>query len=155
MAEPSVQNPLPVTIRTYRPEDREAVRKLYLEGLVGGKIASNDTGLDIDDIQGAYLSSPDSRFWVAVNQQGEVVGNIGVQQCEDGLAEIRRLRVRQDSRRRGVGSAHEPPGLVDDDERRRFRARKIAPDAIQHAEHRRGALLLGEPGQDEGRAPLI
>jgi ribosomal protein S18 acetylase RimI-like enzyme len=105
MPEPSVQNPLPVTIRTYRPEDQAQVRKLYLEGLVGGKIASNDTGLDIDDVPSAYLLSPDNHFWVAVNQKGEVVGNIGVQQCEDGVAEIRRLRVRQDSRRRGVGSA--------------------------------------------------
>src|SRR5438105_5933936 len=105
MPDPSVPNPLPVTIRTYRPADQAQVRKLYLEGLVGGKIASNDTGLDIDDVRSAYLLSPDNHFWVAVNTQGEIVGNIGVQQCEDGVAEIRRLRVRQDSRRRGVGSA--------------------------------------------------
>ena len=30
---------------------------------------------------------------------------IGVQQVEDGVGEIRRLRVRQDSRRRGVGTS--------------------------------------------------
>jgi GNAT superfamily N-acetyltransferase len=41
---------------------------------------------------------------VAENEQGEVVGIIGVQQDEPGIGEIRRLRVRQDSRRRGVGS---------------------------------------------------
>src|SRR5438105_7567598 len=39
MPDPSVPNPLPVTIRTYRPADQAQVRKLYLEGLVGGKIA--------------------------------------------------------------------------------------------------------------------
>src|SRR5438094_4259181 len=81
MPDPSVQNPLPVTIRTYRPADQAQVRKLYLEGLVGGKIASNDTGLDIDDVRSAYLLSPDNHSWVAVNQQGEIVGNSWVQQC--------------------------------------------------------------------------
>jgi ribosomal protein S18 acetylase RimI-like enzyme len=96
---------LPITIRTYRPEDRDACRSLYVDGLVGGKIAANDTGLDIDDIPSAYLCSSDDHFWVAVNPEGEVVGMIGVQQVENGVAEIRRLRVRKDSRRRGVGSA--------------------------------------------------
>src|SRR5215211_6640144 len=97
---------LPITIREARPEDYAACRKLYLEGLIGNsKIAENDTGLDIDDIAAAYMSSPDNHFWVALNKEGEVVGMIGVQQCEHGVGEIRRLRVRQDSRRRGVGSA--------------------------------------------------
>lgn len=107
MSEGSVHNPLPITIRTYEPGDKPVVQKLYLEGLIGGKIASNDTGLDIDDIQSAYLSDPKSHFWVAVNKDGEIVGMIGVQHShsEPDIAEVRRLRVRQDSRRRGVGSA--------------------------------------------------
>jgi ribosomal protein S18 acetylase RimI-like enzyme len=96
---------LPITIRTYRPEDRSACKALYVDGLIAGKIAANDTGLDIDDIPAAYLADPSSHFWVAENQQGQIVGMIGVQHCEDNIAEIRRLRVRQDSRRRGVGSA--------------------------------------------------
>lgn len=96
---------LPITIRVYRPQDQCACQKLYLEGLIGGRIASNDTGVDIDDIPAAYLASPDNRFWVAENQQGEIIGIIGVQQGEPGIGEIRRLRVRQDSRRRGVGSS--------------------------------------------------
>ena len=41
---------LPIKIRTYRPEDCTACRSLYVGGLVGGKIAANDTGLDIDGI---------------------------------------------------------------------------------------------------------
>jgi ribosomal protein S18 acetylase RimI-like enzyme len=96
---------LPVTIRSYLPRDKEPCQKLYREGLIGGKIAENDTGLDIDDIPSAYLKSPNNHFWIAENQQGEVVGIIGVQEDEPGIGEIRRLRVRQDSRRRGVGSA--------------------------------------------------
>jgi ribosomal protein S18 acetylase RimI-like enzyme len=104
MPEPALPN-LPVTIRSYRPEDDGACQMLYKEGLIGGKIAPNDTGADIDDIEAAYMRSPDNHFWVAENQQGEVIGIIGVQQDEPGIGEIRRLRVRQDSRRRGVGSA--------------------------------------------------
>jgi ribosomal protein S18 acetylase RimI-like enzyme len=104
MPEPALPN-LPVTIRPYCAADREACQTLYREGLIGGKIAPNDTGADIDDIEAAYMRSPDNHFWVAENMQGEVIGIIGVQQDEPGIGEIRRLRVRQDSRRRGVGSA--------------------------------------------------
>src|SRR4051812_47646709 len=96
---------LEIKIRSYRPEDRDACRSLYVDGLVGGKIAANDTGLDIDDIPAAYLGSHDDHFWVAENPDGKIVGMIGVQRCEDSMGEIRRLRVRKDSRRRGVGSA--------------------------------------------------
>ena len=95
---------IPITIRPYCGDFDAACRTLYVEGLVGGKIAQNDTGLDIDDIQNAYMASPDSHFWVALNPEGEVVGMIGVQRAEDGVGEIRRLRVRQDCRRRGIGT---------------------------------------------------
>ena len=104
MPEPALPIP-PVTIRSYLPKDKLPCQTLYREGLIGGKLAPNDTGADIDDIAAAYMCSPDNHFWVAENQQGEVVGIIGVQQDEPGIGEIRRLRVRQDSRRRGVGSA--------------------------------------------------
>ena len=85
---------------------------LYREGLLGGKIAENDTGLDIDDIESAYLNNRGSHFWVAVTTPTpgsmapcEIIGMIGVQHHEDNVGEIRRLRVRKDMRRRGVGSA--------------------------------------------------
>jgi putative acetyltransferase len=87
-----------------------ACRKLYVEGLLGGKLAENDTGLDIDDIEAAYMSTPGNHFWVAQTEgtgngeSGELVGMIGVQHHEEGAAEIRRLRVAQQARRRGVGT---------------------------------------------------
>ncbi|WP_428937810.1 GNAT family N-acetyltransferase [Fontivita pretiosa] len=94
-----------VTIRSFRRSDGPACRKLYSEGLLGGKLAENDTGADIDDIEAAYLRSPGNHFWVAVDQQGQVVGMIGVQHHEQGKAEIRRLRVREDLRhRREIGT---------------------------------------------------
>ena len=96
--------PIPVNIRTYEPRDRDVVKRLYVEGLIGGHIAPNDTGLDIEDVQGAYFSSPGNHLWVAENEKGEVVGMIAVQIYRQSEGEIRRLRVRQDARRRGIGA---------------------------------------------------
>ncbi|CAN5403583.1 hypothetical protein BH10PLA1_BH10PLA1_17380 [soil metagenome] len=93
-----------VTVRPYRKSDLAACRKLYKEGLLGGKIAENDTGMDIDDIEQAYMQRPGSCFWVAENHLHEILGMVGVQQHEPGVGEIRRLRVQQDHRRRGIGS---------------------------------------------------
>ena len=103
----TVPDPVPFSIRTYRPSDADACAQLYREGLLGGKIAENDTGLDMDDIQAAYLANSGSHFWVAelTTLSHEIVGMIGVQQHEDNVGEIRRLRVRHDLRRRGIGSA--------------------------------------------------
>jgi ribosomal protein S18 acetylase RimI-like enzyme len=98
-------------IRSFRREDLPACTQLYVDGLVGGRMAENDTGVDIDDIESAYMSTPGSHFWVAetktVGNGGgtHVIGMIGVQQHEQSVGEIRRLRVHHDFRRRGVGSA--------------------------------------------------
>lgn len=98
-------SPIPVTIRSYEARDREVCRRLYEEARLDGSSPSNDTGADVEDIESAYMRSPDSHFWVAESRSGEVVGMIGVQQHESGEGEIRRLRVRSDLRRRGIGSA--------------------------------------------------
>lgn len=97
-------DPLPpgVSIRTFAAADHDACRTLYVDGLLGGAIGENDSGVDIDDIAGAYLRDG-NQFWVA-DERGAVVGMIGVQRHEDGVAEIRRLRVRPDRRRRGIGA---------------------------------------------------
>jgi ribosomal protein S18 acetylase RimI-like enzyme len=94
-----------VRIRSFRAEDLPACRQLYVEGLLGGKLAENDSGLDIDDIDQAYMRTEGNHFWVAeADGSNEVVGMIGVQHFSEGDAEIRRLRVRSDMRRRGIGS---------------------------------------------------
>ena len=113
-------------VRSFTAEDAAACRDLYTGGLLGGQIAQNDTGLDIDDIAAAYLADPLNHFWVAEvappstldGQMGDggaadnpsglppgsVVGMIGVQHHDEGVGEIRRLRVHPDHRRRRVGS---------------------------------------------------
>ena len=101
-------HPVPATpafVRSFRLEDQVACNALYTGGLISGKIADNDTGYDIDHIFDAYMKSPGSHFWVAEATGGQIVGTIGVQHHEDGCGEIRRLRVRPDFRRRGVGTA--------------------------------------------------
>src|SRR5690554_475555 len=92
-------------IRSFRKEDLPACRVLYQEGLLGGKIAENDTALDIDDIESVYMNSPGNHFWVAESDTGEVLGMIGVQHHDKDEAQIRRLRVAQSHRRQGIGSS--------------------------------------------------
>jgi GNAT superfamily N-acetyltransferase len=95
----------PWKIRSFRPSDLAACRKLYVEGLLGGKLAENDTALDIDDIDAVYMHTDGNHFWIAENLFGEIVGMIGVQHHEEGVGQVRRLRVRQDHQRRGIGKA--------------------------------------------------
>lgn len=107
-------------IRPYNDGDGPHCKSLYSQGLLGGKLAPNDTGIDIDDIRSAYLLDPHSGFWVAhlrpqadpalatwlgpEDKPGMVVGMVGVQHHEEGIGEIRRLRVHPRHRRRGIGS---------------------------------------------------
>jgi len=57
---------IPITIRPFQPADLAACQKLYREGLLGTtKIADNDTGFDIDDIESAYMKKPGNCFYVA------------------------------------------------------------------------------------------
>jgi len=93
----------PVVIRSFTRADQAACKALYEQGLIGGKISENDTGLDIDDIEAAYMKDG-NHFWVA-EADGTVVGTIGVQHHDEGTGEIRRLRVHPEYRRRGIGTA--------------------------------------------------
>ncbi len=93
-----------IRIRSFTQADAEVCKSLYMTGIIRGKIADNDTGLDIDDIASAYMNSPGNHFWVAEEPGGQVVGMIGVQQHDSGEGEIRRLRVHKDARGRGIGS---------------------------------------------------
>jgi ribosomal protein S18 acetylase RimI-like enzyme len=92
-------------VRSFRRADLPVCRKLYVEGLLGGKLAENDTGLDIDDIESVYMNTPGNHFWVAENRDGQIVGMIGVQHHDQEVGQVRRLRVDRDYRRRGIGKA--------------------------------------------------
>lgn len=92
-------------IRSFKPADAAACKQLYTEGLLSKSLPPNDTGYDMDDIAGVYMKRPENHFWVAHTDEGEIVGMLGVQHHEKGIAEIRRLRVAKGYRRRGIGSA--------------------------------------------------
>ena len=96
---------IPALVRSFVCADAPSCKRLYQDGLTGGRIADNDTGFDIDDIVAAYMKHPGNHFWVAQTPDGAIVGMIGVQQHDEGIGEIRRLRVASAFRRRGIGSA--------------------------------------------------
>jgi ribosomal protein S18 acetylase RimI-like enzyme len=95
----------PIKVRSFKASDQSACAELYRQGLLGGKLAENDSGLDIDDIQSVYMQTEGNHFWVAQTLEGNVVGMIGVQHHDEDVGEIRRLRVHPDYRRRGIGSS--------------------------------------------------
>ncbi len=87
--DPALSN---LKVRSYRPGDQEVVSRLYVEGLLAGQIAPNDTGADIENIREAYFDDERSHFWVAELEE-KVLGMIGVAREDENIAEIRRLRV--------------------------------------------------------------
>ena len=97
-------DPGPIELRMAVESDCAALRDLFEAGLLERQVPSNDTGADIDNLMEAYFSDEgQSGFWIA-EDRGDLIGMIGVQRASDHTAEIRRLRVREDYRRRGVGS---------------------------------------------------
>ena len=93
-----------VEIRQARDDDHAALRVLFQQGVVEGQVRDNDTGADIDNLhEGYFADEGHSGFWVAVCD-GQVIGMVGVQRTAENSAEIRRLRVGHDYRRRGVGT---------------------------------------------------
>ncbi len=101
----SVSTEIAYQIRSFESRDLAACRRLYTDGLLAGTLAPNDTGWDIDNLEQVYMRDARNHFWVATTPEGKVVGMLGVQHHEPGVAEIRRLRVAADHRRRGIGSA--------------------------------------------------
>ncbi len=93
-----------ISMRLVVDDDHAAVRDLFENGLIEGFVADNDTGADMENIAEAYFSDEgQSALWVADYDEA-VIGMIGVQKTSDHGAEIRRLRVRSDFRRQGVGA---------------------------------------------------
>lgn len=86
------------------PGDHDDIRTLFYAGVDEGQVRDNDTGADVDNLEEGYFSDEDaSCFWVArINDV--IVGMIGVQLTSDNTAEIRRLRVAEGFRRRGIGT---------------------------------------------------
>lgn len=93
-----------VVVRLATPADQPSLRHLFQEGVQEGHVPLNDTGADIDNLQEGYFKDDGaSAFWVA-SWREEVLAMIGVQKIEPNCAEMRRLRVKSQYRRHGIGS---------------------------------------------------
>ena len=94
-----------INIRTATATDIPSLRGLFEASLYEGHVRINDSGADIENLDAGYFDDDGrSGFWVA-EVPDQVVGMIGVQCVADEVAEIRRLRVLDDYRRKGIGAS--------------------------------------------------
>ena len=100
---PTEGQTLPVSIRRYRPADREAVRKLHDEALndVGAHLGRGPWDSDLDAIESVYLRAG-GEFLVGV-LEGVIVAMGALRPDPDGRAWITRRRVSPRLQGRGIG----------------------------------------------------
>ncbi len=96
--------PRGAAIRTASENDVPVLLELFERSRIEGQLRENDTGADLGHLVAGYFECKDSGFWVA-EIEAVIVGMIGVQRVSDDSAEIRRLRVRDGFRRKGIGSS--------------------------------------------------
>ena len=101
-------------IREYRSADHLSVRQIFTNGQLGLAIGEpfesevrayikKSLSLDLSDIPAHYMIHPGSNFWVA-EIAGEVKGMVAIQHKDKDAAELRRMSVSSDTRRRGIGN---------------------------------------------------
>ena len=100
-ASPSVPEPNhgDLIIRPVRIEDQVAIEGIFSEDTIGGGFNLQETATLVS----TYESNPDSRLWVAEIGDAGPVGVVGVWHADDHVAELRRLRVLRQYRKRGIG----------------------------------------------------
>ncbi len=104
MADRTDLNLKQISMRLVDDADHASVRELFRAGLIEGLVPENDTGADMENIAEAYFSDEgQSALWVA-DYENSIIGMVGVQKTSDHGAEVRRLRVHADYRRKGVGA---------------------------------------------------
>ena len=100
-----------VNVRTFHPEDADAVRRLFARGqrdFAAGREAPVERYIelslvaDLSDVPLHYLNEPGSHFWVA-EVDDQVKGMVGVQRRSEAEGELRRMSVAGDARRQGIG----------------------------------------------------
>ena len=92
-------------IKSYEEKYKERVIKLIFD------IAEIELGHhsksgrpDIKNIPEFYQKNGKNNFWVAVDEDDNLVGTIGITDCKNGNGELQRMYVRQDMRRQGIAT---------------------------------------------------
>lgn len=106
-----------ITIRQFHPDDHAAVLALFQEGMLAYEDHSANAGslayiqrsmeTDLADIPGAFIK-PGGNFWVAIafdddTGEAEVVGMVALEKKVSGDGELRRMSIKKEFRRFGVG----------------------------------------------------
>ncbi|HEU4758677.1 MAG TPA: GNAT family N-acetyltransferase [Dehalococcoidia bacterium] len=94
-----------LVFRTCEPSDQEQVWRLHQEGLRDTNAvvpnAQPHWDDDLKNIERTYLGEA-SHFWV-VEEQGRLIGMLAIRGLGPGTAELKRMRVAAECRRRGLG----------------------------------------------------
>lgn len=90
------------TLRSYRPSDAPVLHEIDRAFQREAGLAEFHHNEDYDDIEGVYLNAGGA-FWV-LEHVGEVVGFGGVLRVDDTTARLRRFRVIEPWRRRGLAT---------------------------------------------------
>lgn len=78
---------------------------LYELNKSGGMAEPDDDAPDLQDFENCYLCEESgSRFWVIENENGEIVGMVGVRRHNASQAAVRRLHVHPEYRQQGIGT---------------------------------------------------
>ena len=99
-----------ITYRIIQPSDNETLAHLVRAGLKDNGLAIPGTAYfdpNLADMCGYYTSMPGKRnYFVAVNQQGRVLGGGGLDVFEglDNCAELQKLYVAEDCHGHGIGT---------------------------------------------------
>jgi ribosomal protein S18 acetylase RimI-like enzyme len=91
-------------IRTYQEEDNDAVWQLHVDGLnqTGSFIKDPKLDADLHMIQATYLDNGGEFFVVVLGN--EIVAMGALKKVNDQTAEIKRMRVKINYQRQGIGS---------------------------------------------------
>jgi GNAT superfamily N-acetyltransferase len=102
-------------IRRYQPQDNEAVKQLHYSGIaqmvelipeanrITPPAGDEPFDSDLDDIEGVYIENRGD--FLVGTENGEIVVIGALRHYTDDCGELKRLRVRRDRQRRGLGQA--------------------------------------------------
>lgn len=88
----------------YKDDYKDQVMKLIFDILEGEFGHHSKSGRpDVRNISEFYQKDEKSNFWVALNDNNEVIGTVGLSDCGNNMGYLVRLMVKKEFRRKGIG----------------------------------------------------